>query len=208
MTEILLPPAGTGPGIVLAHAWWGLNQTMRDYGAALAEQGFVIALPDLFDGRLATTVEGAQELADTDWTPDAAERLTQCVEELAANPAAAGSRVGLIGFSYSGFAAYGLAGRAELPLGRVVVYYATRQLAGDHVPVLAHFADKDPFESDEDMREVATGLANDGAPNMAYSYPGTTHWFAEADRPEFEPQAAALALERTVAFLREMPTGA
>ena len=61
--DILLPPSGTGPGVVVAHAWWGLNKTIRAYGMTLAAQGFVVALPDLFDGRLATTVEGAQELA-------------------------------------------------------------------------------------------------------------------------------------------------
>ncbi len=76
---------------------------------------------------------------------------------------------------------------------RVVIHYATRRLANGHLPVLVHFAENDPFESAEDIKEVADGLAADGTPNAAYSYAGTTHWFAEADRPEYDEAAAELA---------------
>ena len=201
--DIVLPPSGTGPGVVVAHPWWGLNRTIRDYGAWLAEQGFVVGLPDLFDGKVATTIEGAQELADTDWVPNASERLRDAIFELARNATVNADKSALVAFSYSGFHAYGLAGRAELPLGRAVIYYATRRLANGHVPVLVHFAENDPFEAAEDMKEVADGLAKDGPPNAAFTYPGTTHWFAEADRPEYEAAAAELAKQRTLEFLRQ-----
>jgi carboxymethylenebutenolidase len=200
--DILLPPSGAGPGVVVAHAWWGLNQTIRDYGVWLAKQGFVVGLPDLFNGKVATSIEAAQELADTDWSPNAADRLQDAIAELAKNDAVRGDKVALVAFSYSGFHAYGLAGRAELPLSRVVIHYATRRLANRHLPVLVHFAENDPFESTEDIKEVADGLAADGTPNAAYSYAGTTHWFAEADRPEYDEAAAELAKARTLDFLR------
>ena len=52
--EILLPEGGSGPGVLVVHPWWGRNATVRDYGRALAELGFVVGLPDAFDGDVVT----------------------------------------------------------------------------------------------------------------------------------------------------------
>jgi carboxymethylenebutenolidase len=41
----------------------------------------------------------------------------------------------------------------------------------------------------------------DGLDPEFHRYPGTRQWFFEDDREEHDPEAAALAWERTVAFL-------
>ena len=79
----------------------------------------------------------------------------------------------------------------------MVVYYATHPLPKERVPIMAHLAADDPYESQADMDALAANLGD-----TAYTYLGTTHWFAEADRPEYNAAAATLAFERTVAFLR------
>ena len=198
--DILLPAGGTGPGVVVGHAWWGLNGAVRNYGARLAAAGFVVALPDLFDGRVARSIAEAETLVSRDWDADA--KLSRAVTELSRHAAVRGGRVGTIGFSYSGWALVGLASGRSLPIAGTVVYYASRVPAVGHGPVLAHLAEHDPFESDDSMDEMAAALSRAGAPNVAYRYAGTTHWFAEPDRPEYVAAAAALAFERTVAFLR------
>lgn len=194
--EILVPAAGSGPGVLVVHPWWGRNATVRDYGRALSELGFVIGLPDAFEGAVVTVRDDAQALVEKHWQA-APGRLTAAFELLAANPAVRGPVSG-VGFSFGGFQLLGL--MDELPLHRLVTYYADREVKLGAVPVLGHFAEDDPYADDQD--EMIQALQAAGAPGEAVVYPGTTHWFAEKDRPEFDPVAARVAFERTVAFLR------
>ena len=42
---------GIYPGLVLLHDWWGLTAQMKDLGARLACEGYVVVIPNLY-GRL------------------------------------------------------------------------------------------------------------------------------------------------------------
>jgi carboxymethylenebutenolidase len=194
--EILLPAAGRGPGVLVVHPWWGRNATVRDYGRALAELGFVVGLPDAFEGAVVTDRDDAQALVEKHWQA-APERLAEAFRQLARSPAVTGPVSG-VGFSFGGFQLLGL--MEQLPMHRLVTYYADREVKLGAVPVLGHFAEADPFADDQEG--MIRALTAAGAPNEAVVYPGTTHWFAEKDRPEFDPAAARSAFERTVAYLR------
>jgi carboxymethylenebutenolidase len=195
--DILRPAGGTGPGVLVVHPWWGLNQTVRDYGAALAREGFTVGLVDVFEDHVVTAIDDAQKQIETYWEA-APGRVRAAISELVD---ATGEAVGGVGFSFGGFHLLDRLGES-LPLRRVTAYYATHPLPAGHVPVQAHFAADDPYESAEDMTTLAEALATAGPPNAGYTYPGTRHWFAEPDRPEYDAAAAALAFERTVTFLR------
>ncbi|WP_347555486.1 dienelactone hydrolase family protein [Robbsia sp. KACC 23696] len=45
---LALPPRGTGPGLVLCHEIFGANGTMRELANIYAEEGYVVAVPDLY----------------------------------------------------------------------------------------------------------------------------------------------------------------
>lgn len=199
--DILLPPSGTGPGVLVAHPWWGLNRTIRDYAAALAEQGFVVGLVDAFSGEVTTEIAQAEQFLGK-YMKTAGPVVAAAVRELAEHRAVTSNGIGAVGFSFGGFQLLRVLDEATLPLNRLVAYYAVYPLPERHVPVLAHFAGKDDFETDEDMAEMAKALTDAGEPNASFSYAGTAHWFAEADRPEFDAAAARLAFERTVEFLK------
>jgi carboxymethylenebutenolidase len=86
-----------------------------------------------------------------------------------------------------------------------VLYYGTTGdgLTAASTPVLGHFAESDPYESDEWVDEFAGELRSARREVRIHRYPGTGHWFAEPSRDAWRPEAADLAFERTVGFLHE-----
>jgi carboxymethylenebutenolidase len=53
------------------------------------------------------------------------------------------------------------------------------------------------------VAELEADIKQAGRPVTFYTYPGTGHWFFEPDRADaYNEAAAALAWERTLAFLK------
>jgi carboxymethylenebutenolidase len=59
---LTLPPTGEGPGVLVLHAWWGLNDTIKAFCNRLAANGFVTFAPDLYHGQVADTIPDAERL--------------------------------------------------------------------------------------------------------------------------------------------------
>src|SRR5688572_31815451 len=59
---LAVPPAGKGHGVLVLHAWWGLNDTVKAFCTRLAESGFVAFAPDLYHGKVADTIAVAETL--------------------------------------------------------------------------------------------------------------------------------------------------
>ncbi|HEU5095779.1 MAG TPA: dienelactone hydrolase family protein [Reyranella sp.] len=199
--EVLLPPAGRGRGVLVVHPWWGLNQTIRDYGVAVAQQGLAVGLPDLFEGAVVTEPAAAEALVGAHWQ-QAVGKLGVALAELGAHPAVTSPSLGAIGFSFGGFQLLRLIGPETPALRALVVYYAAHvgNFKTGHTKVLAHFAESDAFDGPEEQRDMAEALAAAKA-GVVITHSGTKHWFAEADRPEYDRTAADLAFGETVAFL-------
>lgn len=191
------------PGVVLFHAWWGLDGDVTAYADHLATAGFAVAAPDLVAGKVATTVDEAEELSQ-----GADEALADAVALAAVDGLA--SRLGpdapiaTVGFSFG--AAWSIWSAAERDrIEASVVYYGTvlgGSLARASVPVLGHFAANDPFETDEGVAEFEAALLAVGRAVTIHRYPDTGHWFAEPSREAYVAEAADLAFSRTVDFLR------
>ena len=192
------------PGIVVLHAWWGLNDDVQRYADRLAASGFVVAAPDMFGGQVADTVEAAEKLAAAGDEGGADAVALAAIDELA-NRLGPDAPIGVLGFSFG--AAYAVWATAKRDLSTAaVVYYGTMggpSLSQGSAPVLGHFAESDPYESDEGVAEFEATLRSAGRDVTIHRYPGTGHWFAEPSRDAYRPQQADLAFERTVAFLRE-----
>ena len=59
---IARPASGTGPGVLVLHAWWGLNDFFKAFCRRLSQEGFIALAPDLYHGQIAATVEDAERL--------------------------------------------------------------------------------------------------------------------------------------------------
>jgi carboxymethylenebutenolidase len=190
------------PGVVVFHAWWGLNDDVVAYADRLAAAGFAVVAPDLFGGQIAATVEEAERLSGGADEAAVDAIALAAVDDLAARlgPAA---KLAALGFSFG--AALAIAVPTERDrLAATVVYYGTYTgsiLTRARVPVLGHFAESDPYETDEGVAAFEEELRAAGRDVVIHRYPGTGHWFAEPSRDAYRTEAADLAFERTVAFL-------
>lgn len=197
------PPSGTanGRGVLVLHPWWGLNETVRQMCDALAGEGFVVLAPDLYRGAApARTIEEAGRMSDEVDMPRAEQAMLGAVDWLAGETS---GPVGVVGFSMGASFGHWLVRKRPEQIGALVSYYGTGEPGDGTAPVLGHFATGDPYEPTEHVEALEKELETSGRLGAFHRYEGVGHWFAEADRPEFDARAAGLAWERTVTFLRE-----
>jgi carboxymethylenebutenolidase len=204
---LAVPPTGKGPGVLVLHAWWGLNGTMKAFCTQLAESGFVAFAPDLYHGKVADNIADAEALGKA---LDA--NHLQAKAEIADATMFLNERVGqadrglaVIGFSLGAYYALDLAAADPEHIHSVVIFYGTGggDYSNSRAAYLGHFAEKDEFEPQSNVDDLEESLRRAGRSVTFYWYPGTGHWFFEPDRSQAYNQAAAsLAWDRTLAFLR------
>jgi carboxymethylenebutenolidase len=192
------------PGVVVYHPWWGLNDDIVAFADRLAGAGFAVVAPDLFGGQVATTIEEADRLSSAA-DEAAVDTIALATIDSLADRLGPTPKLGAIGFSFGAHWAIWSPAQRDRVVASVVYYGSTDGpvLAGSSVPVLGHFAEDDPYETEEGVAAFEEALRSAGRDAVIHRYPGTGHWFAEPSRDAYRPEAADLAFERTVAFLRD-----
>jgi carboxymethylenebutenolidase len=204
---LAVPPTGNGPAVLVLHAWWGLNGTIKAFCTRLADSGFMVFAPDLYHGKVADTIPDAEALGKA---LDA--NFLQAKAEIAEATLFLDERVGptdrglaVIGFSLGAYYALDLAAADPEHIHSVVLFYGTGpgDFSTSRAAYLGHFAENDQFEPPSNVDRLEEYLRQVGRPVTFYRYTGTGHWFFEPDRPQAYNQAAAnLAWDRTLAFLK------
>jgi carboxymethylenebutenolidase len=201
---LTLPLGGKGPGALVLHPWWGLNDTIRGVCTRLADAGYVAYAPDLYHGKLATTIAEAESLSNALDAEQAKADIAAAVEHLSRRADAGGLAV--IGFSLGAFFALDVSTTKPDRIGAVVLFYGTGpgDFSASQAAYLGHFAAEDPYEPAIYVDGLEAELRAVGRPVTFHRYPGVGHWFFEPDRTEaYDRAAATLAWERTLAFLQD-----
>ena len=203
---LAVPSTGKGPGVLVLHAWWGLNDTVKAFCTRLAESGFLAFAPDLYHGQVTDTIKGAESLSNALDGKRARADMAEAVNFLSERAAQSGRELAVIGFSLGAYFALDLADADPEHIRSVVLFYGTGgdDFSNSRAAYLGHFAETDEFEPPSNVDHLEASLRRTGRPVTFYRYAGTGHWFFEPDRSDaYNRDAASLAWERTLAFLRQ-----
>jgi carboxymethylenebutenolidase len=203
---LAVPEGDKGPGILVLHAWWGLNPFFKDFCDRLAGEGFVALAPDLYDGRIAATIDEAEQLVSRLNFDETKARVMAAVDYLYSHPAVNGKGIGAVGFSLGGSWALLVSSLRPEILRAAVIFYGSGEEEFDRAQAAfqGHFAEVDEWEPLEGIRMMEADMRAAGREVTIYTYPNAGHWFFEANRPDaYNPDAARLAWERAIDFLHK-----
>lgn len=213
---VLVGPGEGRVGVVLISEVFGIDEALRDYAGKLVDEGFGVAMPDLWWRRprppMATPEEvgaAAASVVDSEAMLDvaAAFRALSGFQ----HRFALGFCLGGLYARMAGSAVPGLAGAVEF-YGRVVYPVITPAKAvqpldllfGLGCPLQCHFGAEDPVAPPEHVDELERRLAARGKPWQVFRYPGCGHAFMNPRRPRWRPAEAATAWARALTFIRHV----
>jgi carboxymethylenebutenolidase len=207
------PKTSPASAVVVLQELFGVNADIRKTCDELAEQGFLAVAPDLF-WRQEPGVDLSNVTSEADWQHglrlyqaydrDAgAKDVKDTLNAVAKLPECTG-RVAVLGYCLGALMVFLTAVRYGVDAA--VAYHGgdtekyLDEVDGLHAPMLMHLAEEDEFISKAAQAEIKAALAKKSNATV-YSYPGQNHAFSRHGGAHYNAAAAALAHERTYAFL-------
>ncbi len=210
------PQTLPAPAVVVLQELFGVNADIRKTCDELAEQGFIAVAPDLFwrqepgvdlnvtsdaDWQHGLRLYGAYDrdagAKDVKDTVNAVRKLPEC-----------NGKVAVLGYCLGALMVFLTAVRCHGVVAAVAYHGGvTEQYLGEVVglnaPMLMLLAEEVEFISKAAQAQIKAALAK--KPNATvYSYPGQNHAFSRHGGAHYNAAAAALAHERTYAFLHRL----
>ena len=199
-TWVVYPEQSPAPVVMVVHDLYALSNWVRSVADALAAEGFVAVVPDLFAGeRPGGFLPNAPRIEPRERTS-----WLDAVGAWALDLPAADGRLGMVGFSWGGSAAFAYAvGRPELD-ALVVFYGETPEAESDYAridaPVLGLYGGDLPTAATVPRAEAAMAAA--GKPFETIVYDGATVFLKAQEGLDANRRATEDAWPRTLAFLR------
>ncbi|HEX5423172.1 MAG TPA: dienelactone hydrolase family protein [Candidatus Acidoferrales bacterium] len=199
---------GRYPGLIVIHDWWGLTDWVKQQTVKFADAGFVALAVDLYNGKVATTPDEAQQLSSSLSDDPVVLQLMGSIVYLTTQNNVEHDRIGAVGWAMGGYYAVDLA--MHVPrLGACVDNYGTlptdpNEIEGIGAPFLGNFGADDRGVAPTDVDAFKKTMTNLNRVVDIKVYDGAGHSFANpADASAYRADAAADAWNRTVAFLNK-----
>ena len=205
---LLAAPAtgGKAPAVIVVHENRGLTPHIEDVTRRLAVAGFLALGVDFLQalGGTPDDADKAREMFGKLTGEDVVRQAHAALTMLKQDPRGNG-RVGAVGFCWGGSMINIIATR-EPELGAGVAFYGvappSEAVGRIKAPMLLHFAGLDQ-RVNAGMPGYDAALKAAGIPHEIYLYEGVNHAFHNDTSAErYNKEAATLAFDRTVAFLK------
>ncbi|MFN9809563.1 MAG: dienelactone hydrolase family protein [Deltaproteobacteria bacterium] len=195
--------APNGPGLVVVHEWWGLNDAFTAFAGRFADEGFTVIAPDLYGGAIATDAARAGELMQGLAPERAVAILGASAAELRRRT---GKKVAVTGFCMGGALTFAAATSLDR-LACAVPFYGIP--GGDYFdatkvrcPLQAHFAKKDDWAQPERAQAFCGEVNEHGGAAELHVYDAGHAFMREGDPSVYSPEQAKIAWARATAYLR------
>ena len=190
--------------VLLFHHAQGLTPGIHAFADELRAAGHKVHTPDLFDGRIFTSIEEGMGHINKVGFDDMRARGVRLADDLPP---------GLVyaGFSFGVLPAQQLAQTRAGAVG-ALLFYSCLPISGewafgpwpDSVPVQIHGMDKDPIFAGEGDIDAAREIVAKAKDAELFLYPGDQHYFADSSLPSYDAEATRLLTRRVLDFLKRV----
>lgn len=196
-------------GIVLIQEWWGIEPHVLDLAQKLAAQGFMVLVPDLYHGQVATEPNDASKLMllVRENVERALGEVKLALEYLRNHAQVQPKKLGLIGFCMGGFLTYKTASRYP-HLGAISPWYgggydpAAEDLSKVNAPMLAVYGELDGGIPAAQIKQIEAAFRAAGKDYTAKVYAGAGHAFLNNTHGSYHETAARDAWQLVLDFFK------
>ncbi len=187
------------PGIALIHDWWGMTSLVRHLAHLFAQSGHYVIVPDLFNGKTATTREEALQLIDT--LGNGGYKRIDTALSVLENHHQCNAKVAAIGLGMGGSLAFEAAiVRPDLEVAIAYAGFPQRYLGHfkrGKTPILAFYGSQEPYISRDLIEKLRQEFAAAPLPHEVMIVSGAGHDIFTDDHTPY----SAIAMQKTLDFL-------
>jgi dienelactone hydrolase len=194
--------------VVVFHSVLGLRPGVLGAADRMRAAGHTVHTPDLFEGEVFDDIDDGMRKEESLGYREIARRTEEAVTGLPAGLVFAGFSMGISYAEWLTASRPGALGavlmHGAVPVEALTEYFGVERWPAG-VPVQVHYAVDDPWvEVEQEVVPLGEDVRGAGAEFEEYVYPGSGHFFADPDLPDYDRASAEAMWERVIAFLDQI----